>query len=191
MSDAPANPLLFHPAFGPVAAELCNSNVGQLLAVYLSGRTKRRDGDPLRDLGAPLLDYLLTVIDSPVASVTATNERVANQSPDAWFLTIRFADGLVATVDLGFFLPASYPTDTEVRLEICGTDRVLVVEPDNVAVTVIGRDGTRRDDAYPDPWNDLLIRSAAAISEAADRPVSRVIDAARRSAATGKIVFTT
>ena len=93
MSDSSANPLFVHPAFAPAAREISDANLGQILSVYASARTKRRNGDPLVDLGAPLFDFLLSIIDSPVISVTATNERILGQSPDAWFLATRFAAG--------------------------------------------------------------------------------------------------
>jgi predicted dehydrogenase len=189
MTDRPSNPLLDHPVFGPVAAELARGGLGQRLSAYASGRSKRREGDSLLDLGAPLLDYLLTVLGDDVESVLATNERLTGPSADAWFLTIRFADGLVATVDLGTFLPDSYPLELELRLEINGTDRVIVAEPANVAVSVFGPGGVKFDDAYPESYDERLLRFADAV-EAGEvvSAASAVIDAARRSANTGEVI---
>ncbi|HEY7035829.1 MAG TPA: Gfo/Idh/MocA family oxidoreductase [Thermomicrobiales bacterium] len=189
MSDKPTNPLFAHPAFAPVATEVGRGALGQRLAVYASARSKRRDRDPLVDLGVPILDFLLTILGDPVESVMATNQRILGPSPDAWFLTIRFADGLVATLDLGTFLPDSYPHDLELRLELCGTDRAILVEPANVAVTVIGPSGPRRDDGYPDEFDDRLRHFVAAVQ--ADNVVSPALSvaaAARRSAAAGEVV---
>jgi predicted dehydrogenase len=192
MSETPVNPLLTHPALAPVAGEIARGTLGQRLAAYASARSKRRDGDPLRDLGTPLLDYLLTILGGTVESVLATNERLTGKTADAWFLTIRYADGLVATVDLGTFLPDSYPLDFELRFEICGTDRVIVADPANVAVTVIGPAGLTRDDAYPESYQERLMRFANAV-QAGDvaSAASSVINAAQRSAQTGEVVIVT
>jgi len=190
MTDRPSNPLLDHPVFRPIAAELARGELGQRLSAYASARSKRRDGDPLLELGASLLDYLLTVLGDDIESVMATNERLTGQSADAWFLTISFADGLVATVDLGTFLPDSCPLDLELRLETSGTDRVIVAGPANIAVSVFGRDGLKLDDAYPESYDERLLRFADAV-RAGDvaNPAVAVIDAARRSAASGEVVI--
>lgn len=189
MSGRPSNPLFTHPTLAPIAGAIAGDGLGQRIAAYASARAKRRDGDPLIDLGAPVLDYLLTVLGATVESVLATSERLAGETTDAWFLTLRFADGLVATVDLGTFLPDSYPLNLELRLEISGTDRVIVADPANVAVTVIGPAGLIRDDAYPESYEDQLRRFAEAVRAGdAASLASGVIDAARRSAATGEVV---
>ena len=188
MSDNLVNPLLDHPAFAPIAAEIDRGTLGQRLSAYASGRSKRRDADPLLELGVPLLDYLLAVLGGDVESVMATSERLAGQSPDAWFITVRFADGLIATLDLGTFLPDSYPVDLELRLEICGTDHVFVVDPGNVAVTVIGPNGTARADAYPDSYDERIRRYAQAVQVGnATNRTAKVIDAVRRSASSGEV----
>ena len=187
MNDLPTNPLFTHPTLAPIAGEIARGALGQRLAAYATARSKRRDGDTLIDLGAPLLDYLLTILDVPVESVLATNERLLAQSPDAWFLTLRFADGLIATIDLGSFLPDTSPLNHELRLEIHGTDHVIVADPSNVAVTVIGASGLTRDDAYPEDYEDRLARFAGAMGagEVAS-PATGVIEAARRSAQIGE-----
>jgi predicted dehydrogenase len=188
MSDQPANPLFEHPAFAPAAKEIGRGALGQRLSAYVSGRAKRRDADPLLDPGASLLDFLLTVLGGEVESVMATSERVQGKTTDAWFITLRFADGLIATLDLGNFLPGSYPVDLELRLEFCGTDHVIVVEPANVAVTVIGPDGLRRDEAYPEQYHERLSRYAEALQSGhVASPASKVIEAVRRSAAAGEV----
>jgi predicted dehydrogenase len=189
MSDRPINPLHDHPAFAPVAAEIGRGTLGQRLSAYASARAKRQDGDPLLDLGAALLDFLVTVLGDPVETVMATTARIGGQDVDAWFLTIRFADGLVATVDLGTFLPDAHPVDLELRLEVCGTERVIVVEPSNVAVTVIGRSGLTRDDCYPERYDERLRTYAEALGAGTIvSPASSVIEAARRSVASGEVV---
>src|SRR5215213_5410948 len=118
MSDHATNPLLSHPVFAPIVREVQSDALGQRLAAYASARTKHQTNDPLVDLGAPLIDFLIQILGTDIESVMATNERVGGDDLDAWFLTLRFTDGLVATVDLGNFLPPSYPDDLELRLEL-------------------------------------------------------------------------
>jgi predicted dehydrogenase len=189
MTDTPTNPLFDHPAFAPVAAQVERGALGQRLAVYASARSKRRDGDPLDDVCVPLLDFLLAIQGERVESVLATSQENRSQAVDAWFLTIRFADGLVATLDAGSFLPDVYPHDIELRLEFCGTDHAIVVEPNNVAVTVFGRSGLAHDLAYPESYDERLRAFAGAVQAGAvASPASAVVAAARRSAATGEVV---
>jgi predicted dehydrogenase len=188
MSELPTNPLFDHPAFAPVAAEVGRGALGQRLAVYASARSKRSDADPLVDLCVPILDFLLTILGVPAETVIATNQRILSQTVDAWFMTVRLADGLVATLDLGSFLPDSYPIDLEFRIELCGTDRAIVVEPANVAVTVIGPAGLVRDHCYPASYDDRLRQFAAAVQAGeVVSPASSVITAARRSATSGEV----
>jgi hypothetical protein len=105
-------------------------------------------------------------------------------------MTVRFADGLVATLDFGSFLPDSYPLDLELRLELCGTDHAIVVNPANVSVTVIGPSGFSLDDSYPESYGDRLRRFAEAVQRGnVVSPASGVIAAARRSAAAGEVVI--
>lgn len=189
MSATPSNPLFDHPAFAPAAAQVERGALGRRLSVYASARSKRRNADSLVDLGAPILDFLVTILGTPVESVMATNQSILAETPDAWFVTVRFADGLVATLDLGAFLPDSYPHDCELRLELCGTDQAILVEPANVAVTVIGPSGLGRDDCYPDSYDDRLRRFAEAVQTGAVvSPAASVIAAAHRSAAAGEVV---
>lgn len=181
------NPLVGHPVYAAAAKAIADGGLGQALAVYASARSKRRDGDPLLDLGAPLLDFLLGVLGEPPEAVLATAEAIATDRAggDAWFLTIRFRSGLVATIDLGSFLPDAYPVGSETRIEFCGTDRVVTVEPDNLAVTVVGPGGTSRDDCSVAPAGDRLANVVKA-GEAGDASATTraIIEAARRSAAT-------
>jgi len=188
MSDHPTNPLLSHPVFAPIVTEVQGGALGQRLAAYASGRTKRRVGDPLVELGAPLIDFLIQIFGENVVSVMATNERVGGDDFDAWFLTLRFADDLVATVDLGNFLPDAYPDDLELRLELSGTDAVIIAEPENVAVTVIGRTGTAQDNSYSRSYHEDLLQFARAVATNEQMPVMRVVAAARRSAASDAVV---
>jgi predicted dehydrogenase len=188
MTDTLTNPLLTHPVFAPIVREVHSGALGQRLAAYASGRTKRHTGDSLVEIGAPLIDFLIQTLGDDIESVMATNERVGGNDLDAWFLTLRFSDGLVATVDLGNFLPATYPEDLELRLEISGTDAVIIAEPENVAVTVIGANGTTQDNSYTRSYHDDFRQFASDIASDVQRPVMRVIDAARRSAASDSVV---
>lgn len=188
MSEHATNPLLTHPVFAPIVREVQGGALGQRLAAYASARTKQATSDALLDLGAPLIDFLIQILGTEIESVMATNERVGGDDLDAWFLTLRFADGLVATVDLGNFLPPSYPDDLELRLELSGAEAVIIAEPENVAVTVIGLHGTTQDNSYSRSYHDDFRQFATAVAGDKQRPVMRVIDAARRSAASDAVV---
>lgn len=188
MSHMPINPLCVHPVFAPIIAEVRSGALGQPLAVYASARSKAGATDSLLDLGVPVIDFLLELFGGEIRSVMATNERVRSEEFDAWFLSLAFADGLIATVDVGNFLPAAYPDDLELRLEVSGTDAVIIAEPEKVGVTVFGLDGLSREGSYSQSYHDDLRRFATAISEDEQRPVIKLIAAARQSAATDQLV---
>ncbi len=192
------NPWRVVPAMVLAERQLREPGIGQPLAVFAAHRTKAATGDPLVELGLPLLDYLVGAIRSEVVQVQATSAMLfgaAGQGePDTWLLLLRFRTGLIATVELGRSLPAAFPTDSEVRVEFVGSERVVVAEAENLGVTTYARDGSvRRDESGPDAHRALLdgflpaVREAQAPEESLVtlRWVMPLIEAARRSASEG------
>ncbi|MDP9369681.1 MAG: Gfo/Idh/MocA family oxidoreductase, partial [Chloroflexota bacterium] len=132
------NPWRVVPATALAARQLREPGIGQLLAVFAAHRTKQAMGDPLVELGLPLLDYLVGALRAEVVQVQATAETLfatdGPGEPDTWLLLLRFRTGLIATVELGRSLPAAFPTDSELRVEFAGSERVVVADAENLGV---------------------------------------------------------
>ncbi len=198
------NPWRVVPATALAARQLREPGIGQLLAVFAAHRTKQAMGDPLVELGLPLLDYLVGALRAEVVQVQATAETLfatdGPGEPDTWLLLLRFRTGLIATVELGRSLPAAFPTDSELRVEFAGSERVVVADAENLGVTTYAGDGSvRRNASGPDAHRALLdgflpaVRDAQAPEESLVtlRWVMPLIEAARRSAAEGTPVSLT
>ncbi len=198
------NPWRVVPATVLAARQLREPGVGQLLAAFAAHRTKAVTGDPLVELGLPLLDYLVGALRSEVVQVQATAARLFDTDgpgePDTWLLLLRFRTGLIATVELGRSLPAAFPTDAEMRVEFAGSERVVVAEAENLGVTTYAADGSvRRDESGPDAHRALLDGFLPAVRDAQPpqeslvtlRWVMPLIEAVRRSAAEGTPVSLT
>ena len=190
-----ANPLRLFPATAEAARLLRDKALGQPLALFASVRTKPAPGDALAELGLPLLDYLVWLVRSEVATIQATAASLfGGKEPDTWLLILHFRSGLVATVELARSLPLAFPTATETRIEFLGTEHAVVAEPDNLSITIHAADGaTRRDPCGPDVAHALLdeflptLRDGAASEQSLVnlRWVMPLIEAARISAAHG------
>jgi predicted dehydrogenase len=191
-----SGPLLTYAALRrvPAVALACDAvhqgRLGRRLAVYASVRTVQCQATDLPSLSAPLLALIIDALQEQPVAVTAA---VTSMRPgaSAWLLILKFASGLVATLDVGALLPPGFPADPEIRFEFLGTDEALLVEPDALSVRVYSMQkvkclrcdvpaesylgqgsGPRPSPGYPD----------------AERAALRVVEAALQAVASGQPV---
>ncbi|MER3438663.1 MAG: hypothetical protein C4346_14330, partial [Chloroflexota bacterium] len=141
-----SGPLLTYAALRnvPAVALACDAvrqgRLGRRLAVYASVRTKACAPADLDTLSLPVIALLLDALQEHPVTIAASEISVRTGVP-AWVIVIRFASGLVGTLDIGSLLPERFPADIEVRLELLGTDEALLIEPDALSVRVYSAQG--------------------------------------------------
>jgi predicted dehydrogenase len=117
-------------------------------------------------------------------------------SADAALIIMRFANGVVATLEVARSLPDDFPQSEEVAVELLGRDAVLRADPTNQVVTVTGRAGTTRADWLPSPVVSIAQTFVETIRTGAVAPQSLldarwvlpVLEKVRLAAATGEMV---
>ena len=99
-----------------------HGELGRLYCIYGSRRLGRgaETASVLTEGLAPLASYILAVVPQPVVRVWATNTSIESQD-DGWFLTLRFADDLIVTLEA--LAVADPSTGGGTQLEIGGGDR--------------------------------------------------------------------
>lgn len=205
------------PAGGRALALAAGGELGQLHSIYLAIRRPaiprplaegKTTSGVLHELGWDALDYVLTCAGAPARRVYATTARLfrtqgdtgeaTHGDEDTALLTIRFANDVIATVELARSLPPALPAAGlgEVEADIVGAAAAVRIEPYNTAVRVYGKARTRRRPWLPDPVVSMLDELAAAVNSgrtAVDylgraRALVELMEAIRRSAATGDAV---
>src|SRR5262249_24558853 len=134
-------------------------NVGTPIALFAAHRTKRSvAGDLFTDLALPLIDLALWLVESEVERVQVMAERLFTpgtddgpESADTALILLRFANNVVATLEVARSLPDGYSRDEKITVELLGRDAVLRAEPTNQAVTIMGTADTMREDWLPHP----------------------------------------
>ena len=173
--DAPLslpNELRFLPATRALQSSVGQGDAGPLLSVFAAWRTRRALGDPLRELGLPLLDYLRWCLGEEVARAQVTAGPLFGADRPAALLILRARDGVALTVELAASLPADYEQEDELTIEVLGEAAALRAEPFNQAITVVGgahraRMPWHRHAAYP-----LVESFVAALREDREPPGS-------------------
>ncbi len=135
--------LLRVPAVALAREAIQHGRLGRRLAVYASVRTTQCQAADFHSLSTPILALIIDALQEQPIAITAAATS-ARPGAAAWVLILRFASGLVATLDVGALLPPGFPIDPEVRLEFLGTDEALLVEPDALSVRSYGKQGARR-----------------------------------------------
>lgn len=95
----------------------------------------------LRHQTLQLLDYLQSVLGSPVTHISA----LQRSDPPVTLAILRSADGVVCSVEIGSHLPAKVTTSTDLLIECYRRESVLDCRPDQQAVSV--------DGIVPDQWD--------------------------------------
>lgn len=178
--------------------------VGAPISLFAAHRTTRaRTGDLFAELALPLIDLALWLVESEVERVQVMAERLFTGEPtddldgaDTALIIMRFANGVVATLEVARSLPDDYPQAEEIAVELLGCDAVLRADPTNQVVTVTGGTGTTRIDWLPSPavsmaqtFVETVRTSAVAPQSLLDaRWVLPVLEKVRLAAATGEMV---
>lgn len=177
---------------------------GTPISLFAAHRTTRaRAADLFTDLALPLLDYALWLVGSDVERVQVmagrlfTNGAAAKpEDADSALIVMRFANDVVATLEVARSLPDNAPQTEEISVEYCGRDAVLRAEPTNQAVTVTGTGGITRTDWLSSPAVSIVetfvetirTRAAAPQSLVDARSALTVLENVRLAAATGEMV---
>lgn len=181
----------FYGAFEAVeelARELHSGAVGRVYGCYVSLRVPRGvAGEDLIDTAAiPSLALALDLLPGQPTRVWAKRASLIAEA-DAWFITIRFDDEVIATIEA---LATSDATpDRELLVELSGSDRILRAEPTRQAV-VIDRVGA--SPVVAPWWEDLGERYLQLLTRRAGEPdrdsasrLRSVWNAAQESAESG------
>ncbi|GEM_PF-6425706 len=179
-------------------------NIGTPLALFAAHRTTRAiTGDLFTDLALPLIDVALWLVEAEVERVQVMAERLFSHGPgdgpdsaDAALILLRFANGVVATLEVARSLPDNFPQAEEVNVEFLGRDAVLRANPTNQAITVTSASGTMREDWLPHPAVSIIETFVETIRTGATAPQSLldarwvlpVLEKVRLAATTGEMV---
>lgn len=178
--------------------------VGAPISLFAAHRTTRaRVDDLFTDLALPLIDLALWLVESEVERVQVMAGRLftdgAADGPDradTALIVMRFASGVVATLEVARSLPGDFPQAEELSVEYLGRDAVLRANPTNQAVTVTGAAGATREDWLPSPAVSIVqtfietVRTGAVAPQSLldARWVLPVLEKVRLAAATGEMV---
>lgn len=178
--------------------------VGAPISLFAAHRAARgRAGDLFTDLALPLIDIALWLVEAEVERVQVMAGRLfmggARENPedaDSALILMRFANGVVATLEVARSLPDDHPQAEEITIEYCGRDAVLHAKPTNQAVTVTGKGGVTRTDWLPSPAVSIVKTFVETIRTGAVAPQSLVdarwvlpvLEKVRLAAATGEMV---
>ena len=179
-------------------------SVGAPISLFAAYRTTRaQTGDLFTELALPLIDLALWLVESEVERVQVMANRLftgevtdSPDSADAALIIMRFANGVVATLEVARSLPDDFPQSEEIAVELLGRDAVLRADPTNQAVTITGAAGTTRADWLPSPVISIAQTFVETIRTGAVAPQSLldarwvlpVLEKVRLAAATGEMV---
>ncbi|MCA1666533.1 MAG: hypothetical protein LC793_03865 [Thermomicrobia bacterium] len=179
-------------------------SVGAPISLFAAHRTTRAiTGDLFTDLALPLIDVALWLVEAEVERVQVMAERLFTGAPteslegaDGALILLRFANGVVATLEVARSLPDAFPQAEEISIELLGRDAVLRANPTNQAITVVTGGGTTCADWLPSPAVSMMQTFVEAIRTGATAPQSLldarwvlpVLEKVRLAAATGEMV---
>jgi len=197
----------FEPRYALVKKRVEEGELGKLEAVHarrlnhvgsqevLGGRVS-----VLSFLGVHDFDYLLWLSESaPTRLYTESIERIHRSSgygiEDHTFTLVRFEDGMIACVEVGWVLPDIHPRQADFKLEVIGTGgmaSVDLVSNDIVMGTkdgwVIPRVGQMLDLEIEHFLTCIMDDSEPLVSGEEGKEALRICLAAQESARTGSIV---
>lgn len=168
-----------------IAAE---GELGTLHSVYAAvrfplGQPAQRGQDILDGAGWEIFDFLFGLTPAPVRRVHAHAGTLFGLPPDdTAVLTIRFADEVIATVELSRCLPPAVPVPPsgDVEVEVIGARQAIRIAPAAPAVQVFGTGTTLR------PWVEdpiiSMVEELAAVASG-ETPRAGHLDPLRRAVA--------
>jgi len=156
-----AGALRHTPAAKSALGMIARGELGTLHSAYAAARFPSGDGAEggaavLDEAGWEIFDFLLSIVPAAVQRVHAqTGALFQPPSEDTAVLIVRFANDLIATIELSRCLPPSLaPTAMgEVELEVIGSQQAVRLEPYATSLRLFGAD------AVPRPWIDDPILS--------------------------------
>lgn len=179
-------------------------SVGTPISLFAAHRTTRAlAGDLFTDLALPLIDLALWLVEAEVERVQVMAERLFTsgatggaEGADTALIIMRFANSVIATLEVARSLPDASPQPETVSVEYLGGDAVLRAEPTNQAISVTGAGGTTRADWLPSPAVRIMETFVETIRTGAVAPQSLldarwtlpVLEKVRLAAATGEMV---
>lgn len=209
-----AYPVRFSPSFADARARVRSGQLGTVLGIRgtnngkipLADRAWFTDqrlagGGALVDHVVHCADLLDDLLGEPAVSVRAVSNRILHadtgiEVETGGLVTVRYPSGVIATIDCSWSVPDSAPTWGGLTMQIVGTNGIVTIAP--FAQHVGGYDANGpvfasvsddldaamldtflaavRDNTHPQPDGDVGMRTL------------QIVDAARRSAATGQPV---
>jgi predicted dehydrogenase len=162
--------------------------LGTLHSVYAAvrfpwGQPAQPGQDILDAAGWEAFDFLLSLTPAPVRRVHAHTGTLFGMRPnDTAVLTIRFADDVIATIELSRCLPPAVPVPPsgDVEVEVIGARQAIRIVPGATAVQVLGEGTALR------PWVEepviSMVEELAALASGETRRTGQ-LDPLRRAVA--------
>ena len=210
-----AFPMRFSPVVRALEASVRGGTLGEVVCIEGVNTGGRPDVqrawfvDPVLAGGGAVMDHVVHLADlyrwllgSEVVEVYAVANRILGERfagvETGALVSLRFANGVFATIDCSWSKPRSYPTWGGLSMEIVGTEGVVTTDAFRQHLTVYGT--AQAGISWPfwgsDPNGAMLAEFIAAIREDREPAVPgldglralEIVDAAYRSIATGESV---
>ena len=207
--------LHFDPRYAMPLADCRRGAIGEIIHVYARrnnpiASAEKFEGNTtvLQFLGIHDIEYVLSMVDEPVVRVTAESHRVLATDlgiDDAVFTLVKFASGAVASFEHAWTLPEQTYRALDARLDAVGTQGMIRIDCAPATSITIGNEQVETHDTWYGPtlgedyvgaifhevkhFVDCLRTGAEpAVKVRHAHEAVRVVDAAQRSAASGKPV---
>jgi predicted dehydrogenase len=207
-----AFPMRFSPVLLALHASVRSGAVGELVCLEGVNTGEMPDVhrawfvDPVLAGGGAVMDHVVHLADlyrwilgGEVVEVYAVANQILQDGfagvETGGFLSLRFGDGVIATIDCSWSKPRSYPTWGGLALEVVGTKGVVTTDAFRQHLVVHGRagDGISWPFWGTDPNAGLLAEFVAAIREGREPAITgldglralEIVEAAYRSVASG------
>lgn len=136
--------LRFDPRYVTAHDEIQSGKIGQLVHLYArrnnpihNARRLQRFTSVLFFLGIHDIDLLNWCVGNRAEKVYAqSTSRVLDGSPDSVLALLTFPDSVIATLEVSWVLPSSFPGRLDARLEAVGTDGALYVNGGSESVAI-------------------------------------------------------
>lgn len=208
-----AFPMRFSPVIAALAASVRKGRIGEVACLEGVNTGEMPDVhrawfiDPVLAGGGALMDHVVHLADlyrwllgSEVVEVHAVANRILQERhagvETGGLVSLRFANGVFATIDCSWSKPRSYPTWGGLSLEVVGTDGVIAADAFRQHLTLYGRREEGIDWPFwgSDPNVGMLAEFVAAIRDDREPTVSgldglralEIVDAAYRSVEAGE-----
>lgn len=132
--------LRYSPPLAAARTQLQSGNFGPLISIRLNWQARADGRGALDTLGPAALDYVRWCTGAESTRLHALGGRFTAEG-DMVALTLRLANGVIASVELERVLPPGFPRDEELQLDLSARDGSLRATPNEQQVTVFGGAG--------------------------------------------------